>query len=177
MNIEPRKMVKIYYTLKDSEGKLIDSSGDGEPLEYMHGTGTLIPGLERQIEGMAVGEKRSVIVSAKEGYGEYDESLVQSVPRDRFDAQMPIEVGQQFQAETATGPFLVRVTAVNDNEITIDGNHELAGVELHFDIEVADVREPTEMELSAISGGGCGGGCSSCGGGCSGCGGGCSSCG
>ncbi len=177
MNIASKKMVKIHYTLKDSNGEIIDSSVEGEPLEYMHGTGTLIPGLERQIEGITAGEKRHVVVEAAEGYGEYDESLVQRVPRDRFDATMPIEVGQQFQAETATGPFLVRVTAVDDNEITIDGNHELAGKQLHFDIDVVDVREPTELELSPFEDEGCGGGCSSCGGGCSGCSGSCSTCG
>lgn len=172
MKISTGKMVKIHYTLKDKDGKQIDSSVAGEPLEYMHGTGILIPGLERQIDGMEVGEKKNVVVDAKEGYGEYDESLVQAVPRDRFDANMPIEVGQQFQADTPTGPFMVRVTKVTDDEITVDGNHELAGIELHFDIEVIDVRNPSEEELNALlnqNSGGCGGGC----GGCGGCGGNC----
>lgn len=172
MNIETRKMVKIHYTLKDSEGEVIDTSSGGEPLEYMHGTGALIPGLERQIEGMAAGESRHVVVEPAEGYGEYDESLVQSVPRDRFDVSMPIEVGQSFQADTETGPFLVRVVAVDGDSIKIDGNHELAGKRLHFDVDVVDVRDPTEAELAPLyESEGCGGGCSSCGGGCSSCGG------
>lgn len=172
MKIEQKKIVKINYTLKDSEGILIDSSENGEPLEYMHGTGMLIPGLERQIEGMKTGEKKHVVVEAAEGYGVYDESLVQNVPRDRFDATMPIEVGQQFQADTPTGPFLVRVTKVSDDEITIDGNHELAGKQLHFDIEILDIREPTSDEIAQTESS-CSSGCSSCGGGCSGCGGSC----
>ena len=77
---------------------------------------------------------------------------------------MPIEVGQMFQA----GPTTVRVTAVADDEITVDGNHELAGKELHFDVEIVDVRDPTEEELEPLMSGGCGGGCGGCGGGCGG---------
>lgn len=182
MVIEARKMVKIHYTLKDKDGNQIDSSIGGEPLEYMHGLGMLIPGLERQLEGKSAGEKLHAEIQPAEGYGEYDEQLVQAVPRSQFDVTMPIEVGQSFQAETATGPFMVRVTKVTDDEITVDGNHELAGKELFFDVEIIDVREPTEEELEPFQGG-CGGGCGGCGGSCGdggcgdGCGNGCGGCG
>jgi len=175
MQIAPKKMVKIHYTLKDDKGTVIDTSADGEPLEYMHGIGTLIPGLERQIEGHDVGEKLTVVVEPKEAYGEYDEAQVQDVPRSQFDVTMPIEVGQSFQADTATGPFTVRVTKVTDDTITVDANHELAGKTLYFDIEIVDVREPTAEELAPAQGG-CGG-CSGCDDGCEGgCGGSCSGC-
>ncbi len=181
MVIESNKVVKIHYTLKDKDGNVLDTSNGGDPLEYMHGYNTLIPGLERQLNGHQTGDKVSAVVEPAEGYGEYDESLIAAVPRDRFDADFPIEVGQQFQADTATGPMLVKVTKVTDNEITVDGNHELAGKTLYFDVEVISVRDATEEELSQ-SQGGCGGGCDcggSCGedgcgdGGCGGCGGNC----
>ncbi len=172
MKISSKKMVKIHYTLKDDAGTVLDSSLNGEPLEYLHGVGALIPGLERNLNGMEEGEKKHVVVEAAEGYGEYDENLVQNVPRERFDASFPIEVGQTFQAESATGAFVVRVTAVSENEITIDGNHELAGKRLNFDVEIVGVREPDESELVSQDDS-CGGSCSSCGGGCGGCGGGC----
>ena len=164
MQVAATKMVKINYTLKDKDGVLIDSTDGGEPLEVMHGVGRMIPGFEREISGLEVGEKKSFVVSPADGYGEFNEELVAKVPRDRFDAELPIEVGQMFQA----GPTTVRVTAVADDEITVDGNHELAGKELHFDVEIVDVRDPTEEELEPLMSGGCGGGCGGCGGGCGG---------
>lgn len=180
MKVATTKMVKIHYTLKDKDGKVIDSSAGGEPLEAMAGVGQLVQGFDKQIMDMDVGEKKSFVVPAAEGYGEFDESLIQAVPRSNFDVEMPIEVGQQFTAQTATGPFIVRVKEVSDDEITIDGNHELAGVDLYFDVEIVDVRDPTPEELEPlIAPSGCGGGCGGCGGSCGdgGCGEGCGGCG
>lgn len=175
MKIEDKKMVKIHYTLKDKDNNQIDSSVGGEPLEYMHGMGTLIPGLESKLTGHEAGDKFHVEVEPEFGYGEYKQELVAEVPRSQFDADFEIKVGQRFQAETGAGPMVVRVIKVGDDKITIDGNHELAGKPLFFDVEVVDVREPTEAELApyeSSSCGGCSGSCASCGGGCSGCGGG-----
>lgn len=173
MKIENNKMVKIHYTLKDSDGNEIDSSVGKEALEYLHGVGMLIPGMERALEGKEKGDKFSATIEAKDGYGEYNEAYIAEVPRDRFDTTAEIEVGQKFQAETPTGPMLVTVTKVTDSTITIDGNHELAGKSLYFDVEVVDVRDatPEEIQPYEFSGGGCGGSCSSCGFGCGGCGG------
>ncbi|MBQ3670495.1 MAG: peptidylprolyl isomerase [Treponema sp.] len=177
MIIEKNKMVKIHYTLKDSEGTVIDASKENEPLEYLHGVGILIPGLERQLEGKSAGEKIHAEVEPAEGYGEYDENLVSDVSRSQFDANIPIEIGQTFQADTPSGPFLVHVTNVTDDTITVDGNHELAGKKLFFDVNIVDIRDATadELEPFEYSGGGCGGGgCASCGGcGGGGCGDGC----
>ncbi|MBQ0051636.1 MAG: peptidylprolyl isomerase [Treponema sp.] len=177
MKIEYQKMVKIHYTLKDKDGNQLDSSVGGEPLEYMHGVGTLIPGLEKELEGHDAGEKIHAEIEPALGYGEYDEALVAEVPRSQFDADFEIEVGQQFQAQTATGPMIVKVTKVGEDKITVDGNHELAGKELFFDVEIVDVRDATEDELAPFQGG-CGGGCGGCGGSCGdGCGDGCGGCG
>lgn len=176
MKIEDKKMVKIHYTLKDKDGNQIDSSLGGEPLEYMQGVGSLIPGLEVQLAGHEPGDKFHAEVEPALGYGEYSDALVAEVPRSQFDADFEIEVGQSFQADTPTGPTIVRVTKVSDDKITVDGNHELAGKKLFFDVEIVDVREPTEAELEPYNSGcgGCGGSCGGgCGSGCSGCGGSC----
>ncbi|WP_407426614.1 peptidylprolyl isomerase [Treponema sp.] len=175
MEIAYQKMVKIHYTLKDIDGNQLDSSAGGEPLEYMHGIGSLIPGLEQELTGKKPGDKFHSEIEPALGYGEYDKALVADVPRSQFDTGAEITVGQQFQAQTSTGPMIVKVTKITDDKITVDGNHELAGKKLFFDVEVVDVRDATEAELEPfINEGGCGG-CSGCGssggcGGCSGCG-------
>ena len=185
MKIEKDKVVQIHYKLTDKEGKEIDSSAGREPLQYVHGNGYLITGLERELEGKEKGDKFSVDVAPEDAYGKYNEELIVEVPRDQFDTSMQIEVGMQFQGAGPAGPTIVTVKAVSDDKITVDANHELAGKELHFDVEVVDVRDLTEaekeeMKVSAAGCGGCGGGCSSCGGGCGsdgGCGsGGCGGC-
>lgn len=183
MKIEKNKMVKIHYTLKGDDGVVIDSSLDKEALEYLHGVGMLIPGMEAALEGKEAGEKFSTVIEPKDGYGEYNPQYVVEVPRDRFDVEAEIEPGQKFQAETPAGPMLVTVIKVTPETITIDSNHELAGKTLHFEVEVVDVRDATEEETAPYENTGCGGGCGGCGGSCgdggcgeSGCGG-CGSCG
>lgn len=167
MIIEKGKMVKIHYTLKDSDENVLDASKEGEPLEYVHGFGVLIPGLERRLEGRSPGEKLHAEIGPAEGYGEYRESLVSEVPRSQFDANVPIEVGQTFQADTSGGAFLVRVTKVTDESVTVDGNHELAGKKLFFDVDIVDVRDAGVGELAQFEQpGGCAGNCAGCGGGC-----------
>ena len=164
-------MVKIHYTLKDAEGNLIDSSEGKEALEYLHGFGMLIPGMERELENREKGDKFSAVIEPKDGYGEYRPEYVVEVPRDRFDTEVEIQVGQKFQADTPTGTMLVTVTKVTPENITIDSNHELAGKTLHFDVEVVDVRDASEEEIAPYTANfGCGGGCGGCGGSCGGCG-------
>ncbi len=176
MVIAKDKMVAIDYTLKDKDGKVIDSSKDAGALEYLHGHGNLISGLEKELEGKSAGDSFSVTIPPEEAYGTYNKELVVNVPKDQFDTDVEIEVGMQFQANTAGGGQIVTVTAVTDKEVTVDANHPLAGQTLYFDVTVASVREATPEELAPRPVSGCGGGC----GGCSGCGssGGCgSSCG
>lgn len=171
MIIEKDKFVAIHYTLKDDDGNVLDSSVDSTPLAYLHGNGMLIPGLEKQIEGKSEGDKFSATVPPEEAYGIYDERLVAKIDRDRFVEGSVIEVGMQFQMMTPAGPTIVTVKEVNGNEITVDGNHQLADKTLHFEIEVVEVRDPSEEELARFQGNG--GGCGGCGGGCGGCGGDC----
>ncbi len=167
MVIAKDKMVSIHYTLKDVEGNQLDSSVGSTPLDYIHGYGNLITGLERELEGKSVGDKIHVQIEPKDAYGEFDSKLIMDVPRDRFDTAEEITVGMPFQVMTPQGPIIVRVTEVSKDNIKIDGNHELAGKELVFDVEIMNVRDATEEELSP-SEGCCGGGCENCGdGGCS----------
>ena len=182
MTVENDKYVSINYTLKNDEGKTIDTSVGKEPLGYIQGRGMLLPKLEEQIAGKNPGDKFETVLEAKDGYGEYHKELVTDVDRSNFETDMPIEQGRMFQAMTAAGPQIVRVTKVTDDKVTVDGNHELAGVRLHFEVEIVEVRDATEEELAPR---GCSGGCGGCGGGCGGngcgddcnCGGGCGGCG
>lgn len=144
--VEDNKVVLIHYTLKNEEGEIIDTSEGQEPLPYIHGLGTIVEGLENALAGQPVGTKLSVNVEAAEGYGEFDESLVQPVPRDQF-GDHEITIGQQFHADTAIGPRVVTVTAIEGDDVIIDANHELAGMDLHFDVEVVDIRDATQEEL------------------------------
>ncbi len=166
MTAEENKYVSIYYTLTDDDGEIIDKSVEGNPLGFVMGKGYILPKLEEQILGKSVGDKFTAVIEPKDGYGEYDKTFVTEVDRKNFEAEN-VEVGMAFQAMTEMGPVIVRVTKVTDDKITVDGNHELAGVRLHFDVEIAEIRDATEDELNPKGCGGCGGGCGSCGGDCS----------
>ena len=166
MKIEADKWVAIHYTLTDDDGKVIDSSVGMEPLGYVHGRNYLIPGLERELEGKEPGAKFTAKIAPADGYGEVNPALIADVPRSQFETSVEITVGMQFQAMTPMGPTIVRVIDVNNDSIKIDGNHELAGKNLNFEVEVVEVRDATEDELNPTSG--CGGGCGGCGGDCGG---------
>jgi len=140
-------VVSIDYTLKDDEGDVLDSSEAGAPLVYLHGADNIIPGLEAALTGKSAGEALTVVVSAEDGYGEYDESLVAEVERDRFPGADEIELGDQFQANTPEGPRMVTVIGIDDEAITIDANHPLAGETLHFDVTIVEVRAATKEEI------------------------------
>jgi len=148
MPIAQNSVVTIHYTLKDDAGEVIDSSREGDPIAYLHGHGNLVPGLERELEGKNTGDKVNVSVAPDQGYGEYDKSLVQQVPRRALQGIANIKVGLRLQAQTPQGPRAVVVTRLVGDMVTIDGNHPLAGKSLNFDVEITDVREATEEELS-----------------------------
>ncbi|WP_329740788.1 peptidylprolyl isomerase [Dyella sp. A6] len=148
MQIAPRTVASFHYTLTDDAGQVVDSSAGREPLPYMHGQGQIVPGLEKAMEGHQVGDKFNVDVAPAEGYGEHQPELIQAVPRSAFQGVDNIQPGMQFQGQGPQGVFNVTVTKVEDETVHIDGNHPLAGKTLHFAIEVVEVREATEEELS-----------------------------
>lgn len=144
--ISQDKVVAINYSVKTKEGQLLDESKDGNPLQFIFGRGMLIKGLENALEGKQTGDKFSAEIPAAEAYGERHDGLVQAVPRNLFgDAE--VSPGMQFRASTDNGEQSVIIVDVNDDEVTVDGNHPLAGVDLNFDVEVTEVRPATESEL------------------------------
>ena len=148
MQIASHHVVVLDYSLKDDEGQLIDSSEGGEPLAYVHGTGTLIPGLEKALEGKATGDTLAVRLPPEEAYGERDDELIHPVPRDQLPDDGEVEVGMQFTAESDAGMALVTVVGVEGDTVYLDANHPLAGVALNFDVTVREVRPASEDELA-----------------------------
>ena len=140
-------VVYIDYVLKDDQGEVLDSSGEHGPLAYLHGNGQLIPGLENELEGKSAGDSFEAVIGPEMGYGEYDENLVVKIGRDRFDTNEEIEPGMQFQAQTPEGDRVFTIKDVSENEVTADGNHPLAGMELEFAVTVVNIREATTEEL------------------------------
>jgi FKBP-type peptidyl-prolyl cis-trans isomerase SlyD len=146
MQIAAQCVARFHYTLTNSKGEVLDQSQEGQPLAYLHGGGNIIPGLEKELAGKVAGDKLTVTVAPGEGYGETHPELVQQVPREAFQGIDVIEVGMSFQAQSAQGPMRVTVTAVDNDTITVDGNHPLAGETLTFEVEIEDVRAATEEE-------------------------------
>jgi FKBP-type peptidyl-prolyl cis-trans isomerase SlyD len=147
MQVEKEKVVTIDYTLTDEAGDVLDTSKGGNPLVYLHGAGNLIAGLENALAGKTAGESLKVVLSAEDGYGERDESLLRSVPKEQFGDET-LEVGMQFQARTSEGPVLLTVVGIEAESVTLDANHPLAGKPLAFDVTVVDVRAATAEELT-----------------------------
>jgi len=147
MKISKDRVVSIDYTLKDVNGEVIDTSDGRAPLDYIHGSGSIIQGLENALEGKAVGDELTVTISPEEAYGLRDDSLAQSVDRKIFETEEDLQVGMQFQAPSEQGMMIVTVTEIKDDSVTVDTNHPLAGETLHFDVAVVDVRDATEEEL------------------------------
>lgn len=148
MQITQDAVVLIHYTLTDDTGQTIDSSAGGEPLAYIHGNGNLIPGLERELEGKGEGDQLDVKISPADGYGEFDKSLIQRVPKRALKGVGNLHVGMQLQAQSEKGSRAVTVTQLVGDMVTLDGNHPLAGKNLNFKVEIVAVRVATEEELS-----------------------------
>ena len=148
MHIADQKVVLIDYTLRDEKGAILDSSDGRQPLAYIHGKGNIIHGLEAHLNGKTAGDTLNVSIPPAEGYGEYDQSQVLQVPRSRFEGVNELEIGMQFTASTPEGNQVVTITNIENDTVTVDGNHPLAGMTLNFDVKVVEVRDATADELS-----------------------------
>lgn len=146
MTLEDNKIGLIEYTLTNAAGETLDAS-EGQPLAYLHGHGNMIPGLESALVGKTVGDKFTTTVAPEDAYGEPVEGLIQTVPASMFQGIENIEVGMRFEAQSEQGAHSVEVTALEGDQVTVDGNHPLAGLALTFDIEVVGVRSATEEEI------------------------------
>ncbi|MGX2974164.1 peptidylprolyl isomerase [Ursidibacter arcticus] len=161
MKIAKNVVPSIAYQVRTQDGVLVDEAPVEQPLEYLHGHNNLVIGLENALEGKAVGDVFEVRVKPEEGYGEYNENMVQRVPKDVFMGVDELEVGMRFIADTDVGPLPVVITAIEGDDVVVDGNHMLAGQELLFSVEVVATREATLEEIAhghIHSEGGCCGG-------------------
>ena len=142
------KVVNLLYSLKNSEGEVLDRADQEAPFTYLHGAQQIVPGLETALEGLNVGDKKQVTVAPEDGYGELNEELKLTVSRTQFPADANLEPGMQFEAHTPDGQGVVfTVEALEGDKIKIDGNHPLAGQVLHFDVEVLSMRDATAEEM------------------------------
>ena len=147
MQIADRTVASFHYTLTNDAGDVLDSSQGREPLTYLHGASNIVPGLESQMSGRVAGDRFDADVAAADGYGEYVAELVQVVPRASFAGIDDLAVGMQFQAQTGQGALPVVITEIDGDDVTVDGNHPLAGETLHFAIEIVEVREASVEEV------------------------------
>jgi len=147
--IGDNSVVSMHYKLTDDDGNVMDSSEGSEPLSYFHGAGNIIPGLGKALVGKVEGDSLQVRVEPAEAYGEIMPNLIQTVERALFQGVESVKVGMVFEAKASNGSvqhFVVK--KVDGDKVTIDANHPLAGVVLHFDIKIVDVREATEEEVA-----------------------------
>lgn len=162
MGICENQVVSIRYELKDVDsGEILDSNLHAAPLSFIVGKGHIIPGLEEQLKGLGEGDKKEIKVAAKDAYGEYDESAVQTLPKEQF-AGLELSVGMTLYGQGEHGQTVqVIVKHFDDENVDIDFNHPLAGKELLFDVEVTEVRDATADEILSgyVGGMGSSGGC------------------
>lgn len=145
MEIDTMHVATIYYTLTNDAGEVLDQSPPQSPLVYLHGAGSIVRGLEKALTGKQPGDSIKADLTPEEAFGPHHAEMIQKVPRDAFP-NVEVKPGMQFEARTEHGPLLVTVTSVNDENVIVDGNHPLAGQNLHFAVDVADVREATDAE-------------------------------
>ncbi|RPI02833.1 MAG: peptidylprolyl isomerase [Calditrichaeota bacterium] len=148
MQIENQMVVSLHYTLTDQNGNILDSSDRDEPLSFLTGAEQIIPGLEKEILGMKLGEKKRVVVMPEEAYGERDERMVQEIKKKMIPHAERLQVGEVLQGEGDDGHLIEgHILEVNENSVIIDFNHPLAGEILHFDTEIIHFRPASAEEI------------------------------
>ena len=149
MKVGKDKVVLMHYTLKNDIGDVIDSTDGADPLPFLQGHGNIIPGLESALEGSKVGDKLDDSIEPEEGYGLRMQDAIQEIPSSALQGVDEVKVGMQLQSQDKDGnAFLVSVTKIEDDKITVDGNHPLAGQTLHFSVSIESVRKAEAEELS-----------------------------
>lgn len=167
------RVVSFHYTLRDPQGQVLDTSAGSEPITYLEGAGQIIDGLDAQLRDVATGIKTRIQVPAARAYGEHDPAQVQRVKRGLLPVDGELSIGDQFRTGADRFAPVVTVRAIEGDEVVLDANHPLAGVDLTFDVEITAAREASAEELSHGHAHGAGGGCCGGGGGQGGQGGGC----
>jgi len=132
--------VKVHYTGKLDDGTVFDSSIDRDPLEFIIGSGSIIPGFEQAVIGMALGESKTEVIPTDNAYGPYQEAMVLTIDRQQMPLEVEPEVGQQLQLQHPTGGVIpVIITEIDQGTVTLDANHPLAGEDLTFDIQLVEI--------------------------------------
>lgn len=142
-----QKVIGFHYTLKDGEGTTIDSSIGSTPLLFLEGSGMIIPGLEHELLGMNIGDKKNIEVKSADAYGDKRDDMIITVEKAQFPEGTEISVGDQFRVNQDPHMPPFTVLAVEGEKVTLDGNHPLAGVDLFFDVEITEKREATQEEI------------------------------
>lgn len=157
MKITPSKVVSMQYQISEVNGEILESSEPGDEWCFLVGSGELPPGLEKALEGHEVGDSVSVTLAPADGYGEREDDLVQTIARSEMGDDMEVAVGDKLEAETEDGWDFVTVVAMDADTVTVDGNHELAGKTLKFDVQIIEIRDatPEELEHGHAHGEGC----------------------
>ncbi len=140
MKAKKNDLVKVHYTGKLLDGEVFDSSVGRSPLEFTVGAGQMIKGFDTAVDGMELNEKKTITIPSAEAYGPYNAELLQQVPKSNLPAELEPEIGQKLVATNDQGQQIpVLITAITEETITIDANHELAGKDLVFDIELVSI--------------------------------------
>jgi FKBP-type peptidyl-prolyl cis-trans isomerase SlyD len=149
MALQKKKVVTFNYTLKGENGEMLDSTEKGGPFSFVTGNLQVLPGLEDALSSMIIGSKKNIKLAAADAYGEYDEGAVQKVKRNLFPEEAELEIGSSYFAHSPEGQHLQFIVTEIDNDIiTVNFNHPLAGKNLEFDVELIDVRDATAEEIS-----------------------------
>ena len=147
MQISLNKHVTLAYNLRNDEGRLLDSTEDHNSFAYVHGTTAIFPNLERALTGRSLGDEMAIRIPSEQAYGERNESLVFTISKAKFNDTDTITPGTRVRVRTSSGEQILEIVEVDDDRVTLDGNHFLAGVDLNFEISVVGVRDSTEEEL------------------------------
>jgi FKBP-type peptidyl-prolyl cis-trans isomerase SlyD len=148
MTIQTNSVVELEYTLKNKQGEVLDTSEGRGPLVYMHGQRNIIQGLERELTGKKANDQLQVVIAPEDAYGVRSDDMIQDVPLTELSGIQNLAIGMQLQAQTSEGVQVLTVIALDDSSATLDGNHPLAGEELHFSVTVKSIRPATADELA-----------------------------
>ena len=148
MELSDNMVASVHYTGTLQDESVFDSSEGNDPLAFLVGHQQMIPGFEQEMQGAKVGERRTFTLTPDRAYGERDESGIVQLPQSQFPPDAELEVGMMLVAQVTEGPLPFRILTIGEENITVDFNHELAGHDLTFSVEVVELRDATEEELA-----------------------------
>ena len=148
MEVIDGTVVSIHYTLTDESGTVAETTRDGDPMEYVHGHNSMIAGLVAGLSGRSTGERFELDVPPEQGFGPVDPTMIERVPREAFDAPDELSPGKEYNRRSKGVEAIWRLVSMDEQSVTVDGNHPLAGQMLHYDVEITAIRTATEEEMA-----------------------------